>query len=268
VVLLLIAGASLLGILAPPFSIADEIPAESAEVQPTDEPAAPESEVEGAHSKGGWHHGQPFAYEQGLPNYVKFPRAWLSDHGVDVYLSMLATGPFIVDGGIEEVNKGTVSYDFQVYLDSAKLGLWEGGDALVRAEGKNDSADVNPYTGAVIPVYFDAVVPTLDGTDIEATEWWIAQELMDVVATTFIGVVGVSAYRKAASSAESGSVGDVGWFIVSVSSGCPGALAPAFYSRLARQEESSMNRLSFLSRGLDDSAKLPCRDAGTQEAIV
>ena len=37
----------------------------------------------------GWHHGQAFAYKKGMLDYVKFPRAWLADHGVNVHASLM-----------------------------------------------------------------------------------------------------------------------------------------------------------------------------------
>lgn len=36
----------------------------------------------------GFHNGIPFAYEEGLLDYVRFPRAWLAEHGVDVHASL------------------------------------------------------------------------------------------------------------------------------------------------------------------------------------
>jgi hypothetical protein len=168
--------------------MADEMPAASTEVQPEEASAPTDSQVADPHAAGGWHHGMPFAYEEGLLDYVKFPRAWLADHGVNMYLSTLVIGQFIVEGGLDQVDKGSVSYDFQVYLDSAKLGLWKGGYVLVRAEGKTDNAGVNPYTGALIPVNFDAMVPIPEGTEIEATEWWVAQEFFGGKAEALFGM--------------------------------------------------------------------------------
>lgn len=139
-------------------------------------------------AEGGWHHGEPFKYEVGLLNYLKFPRDKLADHGVDVYLSGLGIGQFIVEGGIEERNRGTFSYDLQVYLDSDKLGLWKGAYGLLRLEGKVGEAGVNPYTGALVPINFDAMVPIPENTGIEATEWWIAQELFGSKAEALFGM--------------------------------------------------------------------------------
>ena len=132
------------------------------------------SESFAADTETGWHHGFPFAYEEGLFDYLKFPRANLAENGVDIHFSTLVIGQSIVEGGIEEEDEISASYDLQVYLDSAKLGLWEGGYALLRAEGKTDDAGINPFTGAIIPVNFDAVVPEADGVDFEMTEWWYA----------------------------------------------------------------------------------------------
>lgn len=127
----------------------------------------------------GWHHGMPFVYKEGLLDYLKFPRAKLSENGVDMHLSGLVIGQSIVNGGISEESELSASYDLQVYLDSAKLGLWNGAYALLRAEGKTDDAGVNPYTGAIIPVNFDAMVPSPEGEGFRMTEWWFAQGFAD-----------------------------------------------------------------------------------------
>lgn len=139
------------------------------------------SESSAAESGSGFHHGIPFAYEEGLLDYVKFPRAWLADHGVNVHASLLPIYQNITKGGLddEDDDKLTASYDFQTYLDSSKLGLWKGGYGLVRAEGKWGDSGVNPATGAVIPVNFDAVVPKADDVGFLLTEWWYAQEFAD-----------------------------------------------------------------------------------------
>jgi porin len=123
----------------------------------------------------------PFAYEEGLLDYAKFPRAWLADHGVNVHASLMPIYQNITKGGLDDVDDDrlTTSYDFQTYLDSSKLGLWKGGYGLVRAEGKWGDAGVNPATGAVIPVNFDAVVPNDNDVRFELTEWWFAQAFFD-----------------------------------------------------------------------------------------
>ena len=178
------------GALAAPPGMADEMPASSAASQAEEASTPTGSQEPDPNAEGGWHHGEPFRYEEGLLDYVKFPRAWLAEHGVNVYLSALTIGQFIVEGGIDKVNEGTFSYDLQVYLDSEKLGLWKGGYALVRAEGKTDNTDpgLNFLTGALIPVNFDALVPIPEGTGIEATEWWVAQEAFEGKAEALFGM--------------------------------------------------------------------------------
>jgi porin len=168
--------------------MADEMPGSSIEVQPDPESTPTDSQAADPHDEGGWHHGHPFAYEEGLFDYVKFPRSWLADHGIDMHLSMQVIGQFIVEGGFEEEEEGTVSYDLQIYADSSKLGLWKGGYALLRAEGKSDKPGVNPFTGALVPVNFDAMVPMPWGTGIEATEWWVAQEFFEGKAEALFGM--------------------------------------------------------------------------------
>ncbi|NIS54448.1 MAG: carbohydrate porin, partial [Phycisphaerae bacterium] len=114
-------------------------------------------------------------------DYVKFPRAWLADHGVNIHASLLPIYQNITRGGLDEEDddKLTTSYDLQTYLGTSKLGLWKGGHGLVRAEGKWGDDGVNPATGAVIPVNFDAVVPNNDDVKFELTEWWYAQAFFD-----------------------------------------------------------------------------------------
>ena len=62
----------------------------------------------------GWHHGAPFAYEEGLLNYLKFPRATLHEKGIDVHLSTLGIWQSIVAGGTARRSKFSGSYDLQV----------------------------------------------------------------------------------------------------------------------------------------------------------
>ena len=57
-------------------------------------------EAESSAAGTGWHHGLPFAYEEGLLDYVKFPRAWLADHGVNLYASLLPIYQKITKGGL------------------------------------------------------------------------------------------------------------------------------------------------------------------------
>jgi porin len=142
---------------------------------------ANEQESESPAAVPGWHHGLPFAYEEGLLDYVKFPRAWFADHGVNIHASLMPIYQNITRGGLddEDDDRLTNSYDVQTYLDSSKMGLWKGGYGLVRAEGKWGDAGVNPATGAVIPVNFDAVVPNDNDVRFELTEWWYAQGFID-----------------------------------------------------------------------------------------
>ena len=109
---------------------------------------ANKQESESSAAGTGWHHGLPFAYEEGLLDYVKFPCAWLADHGVNVYASLLPIYQNITKGGLdyEDYDKWTTSYDVQTYLDSSKIGLWKGGYGLVQylidpgiVEGNDDT---------------------------------------------------------------------------------------------------------------------------------
>lgn len=137
----------------------------------------------------GWHHGIPFAYEEGLLGPLGGKRAELSEKGVNVHLSLLTIGQSVVDGGTgTDENELSGSYDFQTYLASEKLGLWKGGFGLVRFEGTRGNPGVNPGTGAVIPVNFDAVVPETNASDAKPTEWWYAQEVFDGKAEGLFGM--------------------------------------------------------------------------------
>jgi porin len=142
----------------------------------------------------GWHHGAPFAYTDGLLGPLGGKRAELADHGVNVHLSTLLIGQSIVKGGLEKKDKLSSSYDFQVYLDSSKLGLWKGGYGLVRAEGKAGLSGINPYTGAIIPVNFDAVVPTADDEGFLLTEWSYSQEFADGKVEALAGMYDIARF--------------------------------------------------------------------------
>ena len=160
----------------------------------------PPVQVGAAELSSGWHHGLPYAYEEGLLDYVKFPRAWLADHGVNIHASLLPIYQNIARGGLddEDDDKLTTSYDFQTYLDSSKLGLWKGGYGLVRAEGKWGDDGVNPATGAVIPVNNDAAVPNDDDVRFELTEWWYAQAFIDSKLEALAGMWAASRFYDVA----------------------------------------------------------------------
>ncbi len=142
----------------------------------------------------GWHHGAPFAYTDGLLGDLGGKRAELSENGVDVHLSTLIIGQSIVKGGIDQKDKLSSSYDFQVYLDSFKMGFWKGGYGLVRAEGKAGLDGINPYTGAVIPVNFDAVVPTPDDEALLLTEWSYTQAFADGKIEALAGMYDIARF--------------------------------------------------------------------------
>jgi porin len=125
---------------------------------------------------GGWHHGAPFAYDQGVFDYLGFNRSELAENGVNVHLSLMNVYQYVADGGVNETGELSTSYDNQNYFDFGRMGLWENGFALVRAEGKSDDAGVNFDTGAIIPVNFDAMVPEPKGKSFEFTEWFYAHQ--------------------------------------------------------------------------------------------
>lgn len=147
------------------------------------------AEEEGAHGPSGWHHGTPFAYEEGLLGPLWGQRAKLAENGVNVHLSLMTVGQSVVKGGVgSDEDEISGSYDFQTYFDSEKLGLWEGGFALFRLEGTEGNPGVNPGTGAIIPANFDAVVPEPNDSEANASEWWLAQEFFGGKAEVLVGM--------------------------------------------------------------------------------
>ena len=154
-----------------------------------DEPSRPARASSGSDSRtpaSGWRHGKNLAYDTGLLDHLCFPRKRLARHGVDLYLSTLSVQQGIVEGGLEQREVFSTSYDVQAYLDTRRLGLWRNGHGLVRVEGKTNDNGVNPFTGAFVPVNVDAATPVPEGTSAELTEWWyahdFAHETIEVVA--------------------------------------------------------------------------------------
>ncbi|MHC5114261.1 MAG: carbohydrate porin [Planctomycetota bacterium] len=138
----------------------------------------PKHEDDG-HGAGGWYHAGPFEYEEGLLGDAWGLRPKLSEFGVDVHFHTLITGQSIVDGGTESKDVLSASYDLSLYFDTAAMGLWENGHGLFRLEGKTNDSGVNPYTGAIIPVNFDAVVPEPGRNAGVPTEWWYSHRFAD-----------------------------------------------------------------------------------------
>lgn len=126
--------------------------------------------------ESGWHNGAPFAYEHGVFDYLGFRRQDFHESGVDLHLSTMTVYQNIVDGGLDETDQLSNSYDAQVYFDFGKLDWWQNGYGIIRAEGKSDDFGVNADTGAIIPVNFDAAVPEPKGKTFELTEWWYAHQ--------------------------------------------------------------------------------------------
>jgi porin len=144
----------------------------------------------------GWHHGAPFAYDKGLLDSIGFDRSVLADKGVNVHFSQMAVYQNVADGGPDNTDNDEFSnsYDLQLYFDSARMGLWKNGYAIFRAEGKSDDAGVNPKTGAIIPVNFDAVVPEGHGKSFEITEWWYSHEFLDGMIEPVIGMYDIARF--------------------------------------------------------------------------
>ena len=105
-------------------------------------------------------------------------RDTLRENGVDLWLSWLVIGQSILDGGIEQSTETTTSIDFHSYFDFEKLGLWENGHALLRFESKWGNG-VNRDTGTLLPVNFDAFIPTDSSRETVVSEWWYSHDFFD-----------------------------------------------------------------------------------------
>ncbi len=139
----------------------------------------------------GWHHAGPFAYQDGI---IPYDRDQWTEGGVNMHLSLMSVYQNIVDGGLESKDVISASYDFQLYLDTDKIGFWKNGHFLIRAEGKTDDTGVNLSTGAIIPVNFDAMVPQKDGTALELTEWYYTHMFADGKVEVLVGTWDVARF--------------------------------------------------------------------------
>ncbi len=124
-------------------------------------------------------HAGPFVlFGNGMTGGWNGYRDRLKEKGVDLWLSWLTIGQSIVDGGIEQTSKATASVDFHGYFDTEKMGLWKNGHALVRFESKWGRG-VNNDTGALLPVNFDAFVPTAEKRETVVSEWWYSHDFFE-----------------------------------------------------------------------------------------
>ncbi len=124
-------------------------------------------------------HAGPFVLEgPGMTGEWNGLRDVLRENGVDLWLSWLNIGQTILDGGIKQSTAYSTSIDFHSYYDFEKMGLWENGHGLVRFESKWGNG-VNRDAGTLLPVNFDAFVPTDDLTESVVSEWWYSHDFFD-----------------------------------------------------------------------------------------
>lgn len=70
------------------------------------------------------------------------------------------------------------SSDMYLRLDTGKMGLWKGGHITLHAEPKWGNG-VNAKAGSLMPVNFDAYLPTADECVMALSEWYYTQVLLE-----------------------------------------------------------------------------------------
>lgn len=130
------------------------------------------------------------------------PAAWEQLRGKvrAAFVSRIANGRTAIGEAIgqridelELGNYGNVGEDRSAYfglwtgelkLDTAKMGLWPGGFALVRVQGQYGDA-VNARSGALLPVNADATVPAPGLDEVTIPALMVTQFLSEKVAVAF-----------------------------------------------------------------------------------
>ena len=140
---------------------------------------------------GGWHHAGPFQYDEGI---IPYDRKRWNEGGVNLHLSVMTTYQNIVSGGLESEDELSASYDLQLHLDTERIGFWENGNFLFRFEGKTDDKGVNDFTGALIPVNLDPIIPEYDGTAFELTEWYYTHQFAEGKVELLLGTWDVARF--------------------------------------------------------------------------
>ena len=110
-------------------------------------------------------------------------RTYLADRGVLVHAEGSLTGGFVLEGGRDEENELLGKGDLIVKLDSERMGLWPGGFASIRAEGRTGES-VNPDAGTILPVNTTALFPADNEEDeiADLTEFTLTQFLSEQLA--------------------------------------------------------------------------------------
>ena len=153
--------------------------------------ACPWSLASAAGPGTGWHHAGPFQYYEGI---IPYDRNRWAEAGVNLHLSVLTNYQNIVSGGLESYDELSGSYDLQLYLDTKRIGWWENGNFMFRMEGKTDDKGVNDFTGALIPVNLDPIIPQYGGTAFVLTEWYYTHMFADDKVELLIGTWDVARF--------------------------------------------------------------------------
>jgi porin len=103
-------------------------------------------------------------------------RRWLEDHGVTLDLGLTTIYQHNAKGGLQTRNAHRVSgsYDLELTLDSAALGLWKGGKVYALAEG-SWSDGVGRYVGGLMDVNWDSY----GQQEIQVSELWYEHAFWD-----------------------------------------------------------------------------------------
>lgn len=105
-------------------------------------------------------------------------RPWLEDRGISLDLGLTTIYQQNVHGGVRTSRAHAVSgsYDLELTIDSAALGLWDGGTLYALAEGSwDDGISARGYVGDRLGVNGDAA----GDRAIDVTELWFEQSLFD-----------------------------------------------------------------------------------------
>ncbi len=141
---------------------ATEVPAEDAEEEADEEP-----ELE-----------TPFdvLHNERLTGDWWGARRWLEDHGVTIDLGLTTIYQHNAKGGLRTFNAHRVSgsYDLEMTLDTAALGLFKGGTVYAYAVGGWDWG-VSEYVGDLMGVNYDVEGPQ----EIYLLELWYEQAFLD-----------------------------------------------------------------------------------------
>ncbi len=101
-------------------------------------------------------------------------------------------------GGADTTNaiRYSGSADITITLDTGKMGLWKGGTIVLVGEPKWGNG-INGKAGSLIPVNFDAAIPTDEECTMTLSEWFIQQVLFEGKVVLIAGkLFGARAFDK------------------------------------------------------------------------